>query len=178
MTSHGSISSSSSQAYRIVEPHPSVSSKYIHNGRGGAGNVTRTSLQKLTTGVDAQGPPSQIPLKQPSPSSQFTSGRGGAGNVHHQSERAIFSFDEELSAQLRRDSRPSPVFQVTGRGGAGNMVYIDGSTRSSRRKESDSSSSKSSSSAESGADIATRNIRRGLEKGWKKAIGVGNYMTG
>ena len=108
-------------------------------------------------------------------------GRGGAGNVHHPpSERAIFSFDEELERQLSQDRHAAPVYHV-GRGGAGNVYgraglqdarverYLSGVDR--RKSSDDSESQKSDSSmrsAESGADVATRAVK----KGWKKITGV------
>jgi Protein of unknown function (DUF3602) len=101
----------------------------------------------------------------------FTSGRGGAGNLHSNSERTIFSFDEELERQMRQEQDLAPVCHV-GRGGAGNMVYIDGSSR--RRPSSDTDSAKSNTSNESGADA----FNRKLKKGWGKMVGVGNYMIG
>ena len=173
----------SAQRYSIVEPHPSVSaSSYLHTGRGGAGNVTKAP-SSVTRGSDASGPAARTSLSSLSSSLRpFTSGRGGAGNIHTApSERAMFSFDEELERQLSQERHIAPVYHV-GRGGAGNIrpaesktsnnsrVYIDGSIR----RSSDNSSTKSTSSAESGADIATRN----LKKGWKKLSSVGYYMQG
>lgn len=174
-----------SRPYTIVEPHPNPSktSRYMHTSRGGAGNVANASPASITHGPDAQGPPSRIFLNSSSSQSNksrpYTSGRGGAGNIHqNSSERRLFSFDEELASQLQRDQHLAPVYHV-GRGGAGNTAhtYIDGSTRS--RKDSESvKSDKSTSSVESGADVATRSIKRGVQKGWGKVIGVGNYVTG
>lgn len=94
--------------------------------------------------------------------------------MHPSSELAIFSFDEELERQLKREREVAPVFHV-GRGGAGNMVCIDGS---SRRKSTDTGSAKSTTSVESGADAAKNKARRSLERGWGKIVGVGSYMTG
>lgn len=164
----------SSQRYSIVEPHPSIPrTGYISVGRGGAGNIS-PAPKNVSRGSDASGPASISNLTSIKPQTHFTSGRGGAGNVHPTSERAIFSFDEELQAQMTQDRHIAPVYHV-GRGGAGNRhktdVFTDGSSRS---RESDSSSAKSSSSAESGADVATRNIK----KGWKKITSVGNYVVG
>lgn len=59
----------------------------------------------------------------------------------------------------------APVYHV-GRGGVGNMIYADSS--SSEQNDPETSSARSTSSAESGADIATRAVRRSLEKGWTK----------
>jgi len=192
-----SVSTSSSSArYSIVEPHPSVpSSHYFSTGRGGAGNVTRAP-PSTTPGTDATGPAARVNLTTPThPRKNFVAGRGGAGNVHPSSERAIFSFDEELERQLSQDRHAAPVYHV-GRGGAGNLVgagsrsstssssasqkvWLDGSVggggQSSRRRSSDQSfASHSSTGSESGADA----FNRGVKKRWNKLIGVGYYMTG
>ena len=163
-----------SSRYSIVEPHPSTtSSSYIATGRGGAGNIKRAP-PSVTRGSDAYGPASLCSsLNSPSSGKRvFMSGRGGAGNAHHPSERAIFSFDEELASQMARERSAAPVYHV-GRGGAGNVYGKEmRDERSVTRKASnDSDSQKSDSSvrsAESGADVATR----GLLKGWKKITGV------
>jgi hypothetical protein len=126
------------------------------------------------------------------PRKTFTAGRGGAGNVYPSSERAIFSFDEELEAQLNQERHAAPVYHV-GRGGAGNKapssssssssnkLWFDGSiaggvgsttTATARRRSSDQSFV-STSSSESGADQFNRNIKKSL----KKMMGVGYYMT-
>ena len=102
----------------------------------------------------------------------FATGRGGAGNIHPSSERAIFSFDEELERQMSRDRHAAPVYHV-GRGGAGNVygrserdVVFDRMAKN-RKWSDDSGSAKSTSSAESGADVATRKALQG----WKKLTG-------
>lgn len=151
----------SSKRYSIVEPHPSVpSSHYFTTGRGGAGNAVKAP-SSVTRGADATGPASRVALSLvPSSSSScsaasqhstsalsssppnhlrktFTSGRGGAGNVYPASERAIFSFDEELERQLSFERHAAPVYHV-GRGGAGN---VSSSSSSSSHFFSSSSSS-------------------------------------
>lgn len=170
----------SSHRYSIVEPHPSAQSQtFISTGRGGAGNVTKIP-SSITRGSDASGPAARIPLSQPH--KPFASGRGGAGNIHPPSERAIFSFDEELERQLSQEKKAAPVFHV-GRGGAGNIngtiapdrlySYLEASARRAS-DESSRNSTKSTSSADSGAEYATRHFK----KGWKKITGVGSYMSG
>ncbi|EXJ94846.1 hypothetical protein A1O1_03244 [Capronia coronata CBS 617.96] len=175
--------SSSSRRYSIVEPHPSVpATHYFSTGRGGAGNVTRAP-SSVTQGTDATGPASRIWVESPETHRKtFTAGRGGAGNVYPASERAIFSFDEELERQLSQERHAAPVYHV-GRGGAGNVkangaggvssprVFLDGTTR---RRSEDSVASTSSQSSESGADQFNRTLKKGI----KKMLGVGNYMTG
>jgi len=96
--------------------------------------------------------------------------------MHNTSERAIFSFDEELERQMRQEKDLAPVYSV-GRGGAGNMVYIDGSTRRTSSGGSDRSV-RTTDSVESGADAAKNKARRSIERGWEKVVGVGNYMIG
>lgn len=156
--------------YRVIEPHPSVphtSRPALYTGRGGSGNVISLKNTKTTDSRTATGPPSLTRLDSRTPST-FTSGRGGAGNVHSSSERAIFSFDEELERDLRR---AAPVYHV-GRGGAGNMMYRDDSSSnySLSRKYSAASTATNSSSG-SVADRARDMARRGLEKGWGKLKG-------
>lgn len=151
--------------YRVIEPHPSVphsTRPAVYTGRGGSGNIISLKDTKTTDSRTATGPASVTRLDSRTPST-FTSGRGGAGNVHCSSERAIFSFDEELERDLRR---AAPVYHV-GRGGAGNMVYRDDSSSncSLGRKYSVASTTTNSSSG-SVADRARDMARRGLEKGW------------
>ena len=143
----------------------------------------------VTRGSDASGPASQFSsLSSHSPSLKsrtFLTGRGGAGNIQHHppSERAIFSFDEELERQLSQERHAAPVYHV-GRGGAGNAYgrpqdvraerYLSGFCPD-RRKSDDSESQKSCESGSgsgrsddrSGAAFATGKVK----KGWKKITG-------
>ncbi|RMD41010.1 hypothetical protein DV735_g4112, partial [Chaetothyriales sp. CBS 134920] len=157
---------SSQRSYSIIEPHPSAQSDtFIYTGRGGAGNFTKTP-SSVTHGADASGPASRLPpsyLSSHAPK-VFLSGRGGAGNLQPPSERAIFSFDEELQRELTRERHAAPVYHV-GRGGAGNRYALPPLSR--RRPGDDQSSSRSTSSAESGADYATKK----MTQGWKKLTG-------
>jgi len=179
---------SSSNRYSIVEPHPSVpASHYFTTGRGGAGNRVKAP-STVTRGSDASGPAARINLAAAHHNTQqpktFTTGRGGAGNVHPTSERAIFSFDEELERQLSQDRHAAPVYHV-GRGGAGNISSSNSGSASSqkhtmgsvsswtsqRRRSADRESfaSSNSTSSESGADYVNRN----LKKSFKKILGSG-----
>ena len=88
----------------------------------------------------------------------------------------MFSFDEELERQMRQEKELAPVYHV-GRGGAGNMIYIDDSTRRRSSQTTDTASARSNSSAESGAHAVNRNIRRGIERGWSKMVGVAQYVA-
>lgn len=159
--------------YRVVEPHPSIPRTprpAIHTARGGAGNVISLKNTKTTDSRNATGPPSLARLDSRTPRT-FTSGRGGAGNVHSSSERAIFSFDEELEREMRR---VAPVYHV-GRGGAGNMICKDNPSSSSSSSLSrifSGSSSATSSSAGSTGDRARDKALRGLELGWGKLRGM------
>lgn len=184
-------SSTTSRSYSIVEPHPTTKPRsHIATGRGGAGNYSLAPTN-LTSGPDARGPASRsahLPSISSSSSSRatnasFHSGRGGAGNVHPATERAIFSFDEELERQLSQERKAAPVYHV-GRGGAGNVggsglgggwhnggvsayAKTAGSRRSGSESEGDARSERSVGSVDSGADVATRAVR----KGWKKMLG-------
>ncbi|KAF4620102.1 hypothetical protein G7Y89_g14720 [Cudoniella acicularis] len=130
--------------YQITEPHPTVKS-YAHSGRGGAGNTFKAP--KTTNGSTARGPASLFDHGAPSSGEWFSSGRGGAGNIRNSSERAVFSFDEELERQTTREKmdKTGAVWHV-GRGGAGNWTTT---VPNSSRKDS-SSSAGSDASAHSG----------------------------
>jgi hypothetical protein len=119
--------------YKITEPHPTVQ-KYTHAGRGGAGNTFKAS--KTSNGTVASGPASHFD-HLPTTGSKFSSGRGGAGNIRNNSERAVFSFDDELQRQSTREqmAKNGGVWHV-GRGGAGNWTT---SASGSSRKDSTSS---------------------------------------
>ncbi|KAI9642898.1 hypothetical protein NHQ30_008632 [Ciborinia camelliae] len=128
--------------YQVTEPHPHVStSSFIHSGRGGAGNTFKAP--RTTNGSTARGPASLFSLGLPQTSSKFSSGRGGAGNILPLSEKAPFSFDEELERQSTRDKKISEggMWHV-GRGGAGN--YASGRTASERKTSTSSGDSNGS----------------------------------
>jgi hypothetical protein len=133
--------------YSITEPHPTAT-KYVHSGRGGAGNTFRAP--KTTEGSTARGPASLLETGLPAAAStsKFSSGRGGAGNIHYNSERPIFSFDEELERQNTRERKmkEGAVWHV-GRGGAGNWTS---SRPDSSRKDSTSSAGSDDSHRSSG----------------------------
>jgi hypothetical protein len=130
--------------YQITEPHPHTG-KYVHSGRGGAGNTFKAP--KTSNPSTARGPASLLGAELPQTGSKFSSGRGGAGNIHNSSERAIFSFDEELERQSTREKKmkDGAVWHV-GRGGAGNYA----SSRPTSSRKDSSSSSDSGSSTRSG----------------------------
>lgn len=152
----------SSPHYSIVEPHPSVSKTqmYIGTGRGGAGNAIKAP-SGVTVGSEASGPASRAAFLTSSRRS-YTSGRGGAGNYIQEAPR-MFSFDEELQHQMSQQSRVAPVYHV-GRGGAGNLHRSAEPKQTFLARRDSSNSASSTSSAESGADIATRNLKKGFKK--------------
>ncbi|KAE8349872.1 hypothetical protein BDV28DRAFT_52560 [Aspergillus coremiiformis] len=152
--------------YRVIEPHPSVSRPALHTARGGAGNIISLKNTKTTPSQTATGPASLTRLDSHVPTI-YKSGRGGAGNVHSSSERAIFSFDEELERGLRH---AAPVYHV-GRGGAGNMVFSDSDSASTLSRKFSISSNATSSSTGS-TSSAREKALRGLEKGWGKLRGM------
>lgn len=150
--------------YRVVEPHPSAT-KQIHTGRGGAGNVISSATASARPTED----PTTLTRHDTRPPKAFISGRGGAGNVHDISERAIFSFDEELERQMRREKEVAPVFHI-GRGGAGNTIDSDGHDLAWKHRGL--ASVGTTSTTESGADRMIHRARRSLEAGWGKLAGV------
>ncbi len=130
--------------FQVLEPHPNVS-KYTHAGRGGAGNTFK--VPKTSNGSTARGPASLFSNGLPKSSSNFSSGRGGAGNIHKPSERAIFSYDEELALQkTREDKMKDGAIYHIGRGGAGNWT----SSRPESSRKDSSSSTDSNGSVRSG----------------------------
>jgi len=131
--------------FSVTEPHPTAS-KYIHSGRGGAGNTFKAP--KTSNGSTATGPASLFEAGLPQSSSKFSSGRGGAGNIHFTSEKATYSFDEELDRQNTREKMMlnGGVYHV-GRGGAGNFA-TNPLLRESGRKDSMSSVDSNLSSGE------------------------------
>ncbi|KIW27773.1 uncharacterized protein PV07_07481 [Cladophialophora immunda] len=188
----------SSRSYSIVEPHPSVTNNthFISTGRGGFGNAVRSSSSSASAwGSDAStgGRTSSSRLGSLASSTTssasssrktFTSGRGGAGNVFPSSERAIFSFDEELEQQLRWERDAAPVYHV-GRGGAGNVGHVgnnnnnNGSTSANammmRRRPSEASSLSATSASSHGSESGADQFNRSVKKGWKKITGMGMH---
>ena len=144
--------------FRINEPHPSASN-YMYSGRGGAGNAMRIKPTEITPGPTASGPASRTKLPPPPSNVTYATGRGGAGNMR-KSERAIFSFDEELQQQERLRSQQAPVYHI-GRGGAGNLVD---EMKPRCHRQSSASSASSSSSVESEKD----GVRRSVEHAWQR----------
>lgn len=133
--------------FHLTEPHPSVpSSHYIGTGRGGAGNIKHVDPRSVTPSTSASGPASCVKLTPPPSSGRFVGGRGGSGNIHYNSERAMFSFDEELALQQKIQEHVTPVYHI-GRGGAGNAVD-EARPHSSRKGSASSIMSRSSNESE------------------------------
>lgn len=122
--------------YSVTEPHPTLpKNRYAHCGRGGVGNSFR--VPATSTGATAKGPASLFTHGLPQSDSKFSSGRGGAGNIRASSEKAVFSFDEELERQNTRERKfQEGAVWHTGRGGVGNWAS---SQPRSQRKHSTSS---------------------------------------
>ncbi|KAG9247366.1 hypothetical protein BJ878DRAFT_415048, partial [Calycina marina] len=117
-------------------------SVYTHSGRGGVGNTFKAP--KTSADATARGPASLFGGAFPQTSSRFSSGHCGAGNIKPVSEKAIFSFDEELERQRSREKKlaDGAIWHV-GRGGAGN--YASYSPPSYRKDSSSSNDSHRSS---------------------------------
>lgn len=136
-----------SRSLSVTEPHPTVPKQggFIGGGRGGAGNYHRYSSKDLTSGPTATGPASRISLSKPH-RRHVPAGRGGAGNMFHESEEAIFQFDEEMIR--KREAQSAPIYHI-GRGGAANFVDESKDSKSSKpsthRKDSTSSGNSNAS---------------------------------
>ncbi|RPB13371.1 hypothetical protein P167DRAFT_553111 [Morchella conica CCBAS932] len=139
------------------------SGAYYHAGRGGAGNYRR-----LTSSFYSSTPPATtIPTTTPAttPHTQvFFGGRGGAGNIKPKTERAMFSFDEELERDRLFHQHHAPVYSI-GRGGAGNVVPAHSNTVSTE-PDSPRSSTSSTCSIRSAPRFSTSSIRSGADKVW------------
>lgn len=150
--------------FQLIEGTPvHDAGAYYHAGRGGAGNYRRLTTAPITT--------APIPTPQPTSSSRFFfGGRGGAGNVKPKSERAIFSFDEELERDRLFHEHHAPVYSI-GRGGAGNIVPCEAiATRSHYSGGSMPSSAESSprsSTSSSSPRFSSHSLRSGADKVWE-----------
>jgi hypothetical protein len=139
--------------YQVTEPVPSVpTTNFVHGGRGGAGNYRRVDPSKRTAVPRPNGRASSINSQKSAVSAVYSCGRGGAGNMIPGTERAIFSFDEELTRERVREEAAAPIYHV-GRGGAGNFA---------KRELGDDSASRLSSSD---------SVRSGIEQIWGKISG-------
>ncbi|KKP05690.1 hypothetical protein THAR02_02244 [Trichoderma harzianum] len=115
--------------YVFTESAPSQNN-YIRSGRGGAGNIVRSSAFPPTSSSSASSSASRQ-----LPNQRFFSGIGGAGNVHQADK-----LQPALLRSLETPANQNPSRGHVGRGGAGN-VY--------NRKPSDASSVSSAGSTAS-----------------------------
>ncbi|KAG9511490.1 hypothetical protein KCU99_g8838, partial [Aureobasidium melanogenum] len=164
-----------SLSYLIHEPHPSAprgrSTAYLGSGRGGAGNYARYKVEDLTVGHEATGPASRTAMSPPPPTQKCIGGRGGMGNAfsRQESQRAIFSFDEELARdQKLMDARAKAPVYHTGRGGSGNFVD-EMKPSASRQNSAASISSNGSSVSEKARRIG--GAFRSLSRTWSRDSG-------
>ncbi|RPA98581.1 hypothetical protein L873DRAFT_1687058 [Choiromyces venosus 120613-1] len=143
---------------------------YYHAGRGGAGNYRRLPSTTSLPATITAALPATITTTPPTPY-VFFGGRGGAGNIKPKSERAMFSFDEELERDRLFHEHHAPVYSI-GRGGAGNIVPSEAiATRShysvSPAGSPDSSPRSSTSSASSSPRFSSHSLRSGADKVWE-----------
>jgi len=155
-------------SFSAYDPLPPT--KLYHTGIGGAGNYRKLKPYELSSSTPA--PPVVKPTKRP-----FHGGRGGYGNTHSASERAMFSFDEELARERFAREHAAPMYSV-GRGGVGNIVVeepeedeeddvsLEGSIRGWRMSMSSARSRETGISVASKASGAERIMQKlkGLKK--------------
>ncbi|KAF8454225.1 hypothetical protein BGX38DRAFT_1141183 [Terfezia claveryi] len=148
-----------------VTDAPIYTSSVYHGGRGGAGNYRRVSPFELTTRTT----PSTTPTIPSTTSKLFFGGRGGAGNVHPSTERAMFSFDEELERDRLIHEHHAPVYSI-GRGGKGNLVSRDDiATRSFYSEQNSLSSSPRSSTSSTGPiSFSAASLKSGADRLWDR----------
>ncbi|RPB27883.1 hypothetical protein L211DRAFT_833882 [Terfezia boudieri ATCC MYA-4762] len=148
-----------------VTDAPIYTSSVYHGGRGGVGNYRRVSPFELTT----RSAPSTTPTVPSTTSKLFFGGRGGAGNVHPSTERAMFSFDEELERDRLIHEHHAPVYSI-GRGGKGNLVSRDDiATRSFYSDQiSPSSSPRSSTSSTGPISFSAASLKSGADRLWDR----------
>ncbi|RGP70394.1 hypothetical protein FLONG3_7465 [Fusarium longipes] len=121
--------------YILTEPSPSTN-VFVRSGRGGYGNISRTSKQTTSTSRTVVTPSATTPV---APSRRFFSGIGGAGNVHSVSEQPSVSLDDEYDRIAARDQMAAGHVGI---GGAGNVFHRKGSDAGSDSSSSSSMSSK------------------------------------
>jgi hypothetical protein len=94
---------------------PEHQTEYSSTGTGCAGNHHKPAAPSPTT------TPAHL-ASTSRPPKAFKPSHGGPDTITHFSERAIFSFDEELEQLAHADDTIAPVYHL-GRGGAGNTVH-------------------------------------------------------
>lgn len=130
---------------------------YYHAGRGGAGNYRRLNSSFLSS------PPETTIPASTSTSKVFFGGRGGVGNIKPKTERAMFSFDEELERDRLFHQHHAPVYSI-GRGGAGNVAPVP--RNSMAISASPESSPRSSTSSIREPLFSSLGFRSGADKVW------------
>jgi len=160
--------------FQITEGTPvHDAGSYYHAGRGGAGNYRRVpNTSSLPATVAAALPATTTP---PTPH-VFFGGRGGAGNIKPKSERAMFSFDEELERDRIFHEHHAPVYSI-GRGGAGNIVPSEAVATKSHYSVSpigspDASPRSSTSSRGSSPRFSSHSLRSGADRVWESLARV------
>ena len=161
-------SSTASSNVVIHEPFPHTRATATPFGRGGAGN--RTTLPSASAQPPSGALPTSGSIRTPQSNTYaasqssvsnrpFHTGRGGAGNSRPaEDERRLFSFDEELEREDRRNkaAHAAPVYHI-GRGGSGNAV----SDLAERRRSSHSSGGSSPSEKKGVSGWVKGVVRRG-----------------
>jgi hypothetical protein len=136
-----------------------MSNHYYATGRGGAGNIQKTSQELKPTVVDqGAGTPT---LLQP----VFSTGRGGAGNMYKNTDPKI--------ARLLQDVDPDPEDHITpvisgsnghnnnmsiGRGGFGNMISPKNSASADQNKQRGKEKKQEKSSSSGGFFSKAKNL--------------------
>ncbi|EEP75730.1 predicted protein [Uncinocarpus reesii 1704] len=147
--------------YRLVEPLHSAPTanrrQVVYTGRPGAGNTV--GLQNNTV----NNLPSLKRISSTRPK-QFCSS-GGSLHTCSSSELAIFSFDEELEYELRREKDVAPVFHV-GRSGGTNTFHQDNQLHfNSSCNYSGNYARKQSTTSSMGSSSASANLEKAA---WNK----------
>ncbi|KAM5433868.1 hypothetical protein MferCBS31731_006875 [Microsporum ferrugineum] len=157
-------------AYRMLDLNPlSAQENTMYSGRGGAGNFHPLKNNTITSSSSISSARTLSSRLGLSPRQLLPGGRGGLGNFHSTSEYAIFSFDEELEQQLKREKDVAPVFHI-GRGGAGNMAAVpDAPITNLPKKRCGTGSVGSSSGGSSSGGKAKDWPRQNLDS-WRGAL--------
>lgn len=143
-----------------------------HGGRGGAGNYRRLNANELKAVTT-----NSAPLPPSAARKVFFGGRGGRGNVKPSSERAMFSFDEELERDRILHEHHAPVYSI-GRGGMGNIIPSDQiSTRSfyshsgSPRNSQEGAALEPRATTSSAGGFSVSSMRSGADRLWERVRG-------
>ncbi|EFQ97908.1 hypothetical protein MGYG_00945 [Nannizzia gypsea CBS 118893] len=159
-------------AYQMLDLNPSSAQENtMYSGRGGAGNFHPLKTSPITSSSSISSSRTLSSRLGLNARQLLSAGRGGLGNFHSTSEYAIFSFDEELEQQLKREKDVAPVFHI-GRGGAGNMAaaaFPDAPIMNLSKKRCGTGSVESSSGGSSSSGKAKDWPRRNYDS-WRGAL--------